>query len=100
MFLITEHHKFYLACQPVDFRKGIDGYAACCREHYALNPLSGHCFIFRNRRATAIKILLYDANGFWLCHKRLSKGRFKHWPQTASAIVLLDLKQLFLLLKQ
>jgi hypothetical protein len=35
--------------------------------------------VFRNRQATAIKILAYDGQGFWLCQKRLSSGRFRHW---------------------
>jgi transposase len=37
-------------------------------------------FVFRNRRGTAIKLLAYDGQGVWLCHKRLSQGRFRHWP--------------------
>jgi transposase len=44
-------------------------------------PLSGCLFIFRNRRGTAIKCLVYDGGGFWLCQKRLSAGRFRHWPR-------------------
>jgi hypothetical protein len=44
------------------------------------DPFSGAAFVFRNRRATAIKILLYDGQGFWLAHKRLSAGRFRWWP--------------------
>jgi transposase len=42
-------------------------------------------FAFRNRRSTAIKLLAYDGQGFWLCMKRLSKGRFRHWPEGAGA---------------
>jgi transposase len=38
-------------------------------------------FVFRNRRATAVKILAYDGQGFWLCQKRLSQGRFRWWPR-------------------
>jgi transposase len=40
-------------------------------------------FVFRNRRATAVKLLVYDGQGFWLCHKRLSSGRFRWWPSGA-----------------
>lgn len=100
MLTITNEHKIYIACRAVDFRKGIDGYAAVCRRQFNLNPLSGHCFIFRNRRSTAIKILLYDGTGFWLCHKRLSKGRFKQWPKTTSDIVTINANQLSLLLQE
>ena len=90
MLTITAEHKIYIACQSVDFRKGIDGYAAVCRRLFNLDPFSGHCFIFRNRRANAIKVLLYDGTGFWLCHKRLSKGRFKQWPASTSDVVTIN----------
>lgn len=100
MLAITPAHKIYLACQSVDFRKGIDGYAALCRSHLALNPFSGHCFIFTNRRRTAIKVLLYDSTGFWLCHKRLSKGKFSSWPKSPASAVTIDSNQLSRLLEQ
>ncbi len=44
------------------------------------DPFTGVVFVFRNRRATALKLLMYDGQGFWLCHKRLSQGRFPWWP--------------------
>jgi len=100
MIPITNTHKIYVACQPVDFRAGIDGYAALCRSQLQLNPFSGHCFIFRNKRRTAIKILLYDRMGFWLCHKRLSKGQFTQWPSSAHHVVSIDSQTLNLLLQQ
>ena|SRR3990167_2142138 len=100
MLTITAEHKIYLACQSIDFRTGLDGYAAACRNHFQLDPFSGHCFIFRNKRRTAIKVLLYDGTGFWLCHKRLSKGQFKHWPNTSANLVTIDSCQLSLLLQQ
>lgn len=100
MLSITSDHKIYLACHAVDFRKGIDGYAAICRSHFQRDPFSGHCFIFRNRRRTAIKVLMYDGTGFWLCHKRLSKGQFTQWPATPASLVTIDAYQLSLLLQQ
>ena len=45
-------------------------------------PLSGAIFVFRNRAATAIKLLFYDGQGFWLCTKRLSQGQFRWWPHS------------------
>lgn len=100
MIPITNTHKIYIACQAVDFRKGIDGYAALCRSQLQLNPFSGHCFIFRNKRRTALKILLYDGTGFWLCHKRLSKGQFQQWPNSGNQVVSIEPKKLSLLLQQ
>jgi len=100
MIAITSKYKIYIACQPVDFRKGIDGYSALCRSQLKLNPFGGHCFIFRNRNRTAIKVLLYDGTGFWLCHKRLSKGQFKQWPSDSTETVVINSHQLSLLLQQ
>lgn len=100
MLTITSAYRIYLACQAFDFRSGIDGFAAVCRDHFNLDPFSGHCFIFRNRRKTAIKVLLYENTGFWLCHKRLSKGQFKQWPQSSSSHIVLTPEQLSLLLQQ
>lgn len=100
MLTITSAHRIYVACQAFDFRMGIDGFAATCRRHFNLDPFCGHCFIFRNRKKTAIKVLLYDGAGFWLCHKRLSKGQFKQWPKTAASVVSINSHQLNLLLQQ
>jgi transposase len=80
MIQITPQMRILLAVEPVDFRKGIDGLAGVCRRVLHSDPFSGHVFIFRNKRASAIKVLMYDGQGFWLCQKRLSKGRFKAWP--------------------
>lgn len=99
MLSITAKHKVYVAVQAIDFRMGIDGLFAVCKNQLALNPLSGHYFIFRNRKASAIKILVYDSQGFWLCHKRLSTGRFRYWPKQATACVLLSATQLHVLLQ-
>ncbi len=100
MLTITPAHQIYVACQAFDFRMGIDGFAAVCKKHFNLDPFLGYCFIFRNKRCTAIKILLYHNAGFWLCHKRLSKGQFKQWPKEPTRVVMIDTYQLNLLLQQ
>jgi transposase len=80
MIQVTPHMRVRVAVEPVDFRRGIDGLARLVREVLLSDPFNGWVFAFRNRRATAVKLLLYDGQGFWLCHKRLSAGRFRHWP--------------------
>jgi len=85
MIQLTCHMRILVATEPADFRKGIDGLARLCREQLRQDPFKGALFVFRNRRATAVKILVYDGQGFWLCQKRLSKGRFPWWPQSLSA---------------
>jgi transposase len=73
-----------LAVAPVDFRKGIDALVALCRAHWQQDPLDGTLFVFRNRTGTAVKLLVYDGQGFWLCLKRFSQGRLQGWPQADS----------------
>jgi transposase len=83
MIQITPQMRVLVAIEAADFRRGIDGLAQLCRGTLSLDPFSGTVFVFRNRRATAVKILVYDGQGFWLCHKRLSKGKFRWWPSSA-----------------
>jgi transposase len=60
--------------------------------------LGGAIFVFRNRRASALKLLCYDGQRFWLCHKRLSQGRLKWWPSGPQARVTLSARELQILL--
>jgi len=80
MLQLTPQSRIFLAVPPVDFRKGIDGLAALCRQVLHDNPLGGAVYVFRNRSGTTLKLLAYDGQGFWLCTKRLSHGRFSWWP--------------------
>jgi transposase len=78
--------RILVSVEAVDFRAGIDGLCRICREALAGDPFSGAAFVFRNRRATAVKLLMYDGQGFWLCQKRLSTGKFRHWPNGNGSI--------------
>ena len=84
MIQITPQMRILVAVEPADFRKGMDGLARLCQERLQQDPFCGCVFVFRNRRATALKVLVYDGQGFWLCHKRLSSGRFRWWPASVS----------------
>jgi transposase len=90
--------RILVATEPVDFRNGIDGLVALCRRKFEQDPMSGCAFVFCNRRKTAIKILLYDGQGFWLCQKRFSQGRISHWPSSDAASRSLEAHQLQVLL--
>jgi transposase len=81
MIQLTPQMRILVAVEPVDFRAGIDGLCRQCRDMLSDDPFSGALFVFRSRRGTSIKILAYDGQGFWLCQKRLSEGRFVHWPR-------------------
>lgn len=80
MIQITPQMRVLVAVEPTDFRCGIDGLARVCRQVVGSDPFSGAVFVFRNRRGTGLKALVYDGQGFWLCYKRLSSGRFRWWP--------------------
>lgn len=86
MIQVTPQMRILVAVEPADFRKGIDGLARVCREVLRRDPFSGCVFVFRNRRGKAVKILVYDGQGFWLCQKRLSSGRFCWWPRSSTAL--------------
>ncbi len=80
MIQITPQMRVLVAIEAADFRRGIDGLAQLCRQALGADPFTGTVFVYRNRRRTAIKLLVFDGQGFWLCHKRLSQGRFRWWP--------------------
>jgi len=98
MLQLTPQSRIFLATHPVDFRNGIDGLAAVCRQRLGANHLEGAVYVFRNRAGTALKLLLYDGQGYWLCMKRLSQGRFTWWPHTADARVPLSARELLIVL--
>src|ERR1022692_3406798 len=81
MIQITAQMRVLVAIEPVDGRKGIDSLARLCQAKLAEDPFSGCVFVFRSRRGTAIRLLSYDGQGYWLAQKRLSKGRFVWWPE-------------------
>ena len=95
---ITPQLRILVAVEAIDGRKGIDSIAQLCREKLDADPFSGCLFIFRSRRGTAIKLLAYDGQGFWLATKRLSKGRFKWWPSGSEPARILRAHQAQLLL--
>jgi IS66 Orf2 like protein/Family of unknown function (DUF5372) len=70
MIQLVPQLRILLACEPVDFRKGIDALAALCKSQLAQEPMSGAIFVFRNRSGTALKLLTYDGRGYWLSRKR------------------------------
>ena len=99
MITITPQMRILVATEPTDFRKGIDGLVALCRQALQSDPYTGTLFVFRSRNRRALKILSYDGQGFWLCQKRLSQGRYGWWPPTSGeAVCKIEAYQLQLLL--
>lgn len=84
--------KFYVASNPVDFRKGMDGLAAIILSEFELDPFSGALFIFRSKRADRLKIIVWDGTGLVLIHKRI-EGKGFVWPNSKSGILNLSKAQ-------
>jgi transposase len=87
MIQLTPQMRILVAVEPADFRCGIDGLARLCRARLGEDPFSGAVFVFRNRKGTAIKSLVYDGQGYWMLYKRLSTGKFRWWPQRGDEVV-------------
>ncbi|MEO8400330.1 MAG: IS66 family insertion sequence element accessory protein TnpB [Gammaproteobacteria bacterium] len=100
MLQITSQHRLLLAIEPIDFRKGICGLKAVCKQKLSCDPFSGTIFAFTNRSRTSVKLLVYDASGFWLCQKRFSQGKLAWWPDNNSHSVILRASELHVLLAQ
>ena len=77
MFGLSSAVRVYLATEPADMRKSFDGLAALAQGVLKLDPLSGHLFVFANRRRDRLKILYWDRDGFAVWAKRLERGTFR-----------------------
>jgi transposase len=98
MLTVSPAIRIYVATGATDLRRSIDGLSALVRDQLQLDPLSGHLFLFRNRRGDRLKILVWDQSGFWVLYKRLEQGTFA-WPRDAdSASVEMRHRDLLLLL--
>ena len=83
MFGIPATVRVLVAVSPADLRKGYDGLAQLARDAIQEDPLSGHLFVFSNRKRDRIKILYWDRDGYAVWMKRLEKGTYC-WPSPAA----------------
>jgi transposase len=77
MFSFTGALSLFLCTHPTDMRKSFDGLCGEVSGLMGMNPLSGHVFVFVNKRRDRMKLLFWDRHGFWLFYKRLESGRFQ-----------------------
>jgi transposase len=90
--------RIFVAIAPVDLRRGLDGLCALVQHELALSPFDGTWYLFRNRAATRLKLVVFDGTGFWLCYRRLERGTWV-WPNAGDQVMTLSYAQ-FLLLVQ
>jgi transposase len=93
--------RVFLCSMPVDMRKSFDGLSGCVEQLLGADPLSGHLFVFFNRRATMVKILVWDRTGFCIYSKRLEQGRFSYSrePEGGTVVEAMDFARLLLVLE-
>src|SRR5438309_5517866 len=82
MLQLVPQLRILLAVHPTDFRKGLDSLIALCRGPLQQDPFSGALFVFRNRTGTALKLIVYDGIGFWLCVSRFFSRKLSWWPSS------------------
>jgi transposase len=68
--------RIFVARHPVDMRKGFDGLSGYVIDTVEQDPLSGHLFVFFNRRRNRMKCMVWDGTGLWLLYKRLEHGQY------------------------
>lgn len=88
MLTLSPSIRLYLSLAPADMRRSVDGLSALVRSACGEEPLSGHLFLFRNRRGDRLKALWWDRNGYALWYKRLERGRFSFPPVSEGRVVI------------
>lgn len=82
MLNLSSNLRIFLAVEPADMRKGFDGLSQLVRDRIAQDPLSGHLYVFRNRRRDRVKILYWDRDGLALWYKKQAPDRTRSRPFT------------------
>ena len=97
--------RVFLCTQPTDMRKSFDGLQGLVHQYLGQDPLSGHLFLFLNRRRDRLKLLWWDRDGLVIFYKRLEAGTFQQLnaavcagPRSGEAGIELSVTELGLLL--
>jgi transposase len=101
VILLPRAVKVYFAVEPVNLRKSFDGLSNEVRQVLRHDPLSGHVFVFMNRRRNQVKLLVWTRGGFTIVNKRLERGTFGFARDLRSdaKCVLIDVHELGMLLE-
>ncbi len=91
--IFTDNSQVYIAINPVDMRKSINGLSSMVAGELSMNPLTDGFFVFSNRARKIIKILYWHFNGFCLWQKRLERGKFR-WPETRDEVLNVGAREL------
>lgn len=96
MIQIGNRVKVFVSTEAVDFRKAFKGLSGYVRTVLREDPLSGHVFVFRNKRGNAVKIICFDGRASWTLHAKFAEGKLNWWPSVSQ----IQATQLMALLSQ
>ena len=101
MLTLPPSVKIFVAASPVDGRKSFDGLSSMVQATFGIDPLSGHLFVFLNRRRTQVRVLFFDRTGYCVVSKRLERGTFSIARAAADGAehVVIDAGELALMLE-
>lgn len=101
MILLSRAVRVYVAPEPTNLRRSFDGLTNEVRSVLRLDPLSGHVFVFLNRRKNLVKLLLWTRGGFTIVQKRLERGTFAFPEKVKAGVpsVEIDVHELSMLLE-
>ena len=85
MLTLPPSTRVFVATKHADMRRSFDGLMALVRDFLGEDPLSGHLFVFRNRRGDRLKILWWERDGLAIFYKRLEEGGFAFPPGTGES---------------
>jgi transposase len=101
MIVVPRAVRVYFATQPVNLRKSFDGLVNEIRHVLGHDPLSGHVFVFLNRRRNQVKLIVWTRGGFTIVHKRLERGTFTFPARVVESAtsIAIDVHELAMLLE-
>lgn len=97
MIAFSGRTRVYAATDPVDLRKSYDSLYAYVRDTIGKDPLSGHVFLFINKRRNRLKALFWDSTGLVLLCKRLEDGKFTRLNTLMGPIIKMTASEFALL---
>jgi transposase len=92
MFTLPSSVKVFVATEPTDLRKSFDGLSAVVEHALGNDPLSGHLFVFFNKKRTQVRCLFWDRTGYCVLAKRLARGRFRFTEQLEAGARIVELE--------
>ena len=88
MISVASTSRIFVFTEPTDMRKSFNGLSGIVAEHFYVELLSGHLFLFFNRRRDCVKVLAWDRDGLAIWYKRLESGTFEISPLQSEGISL------------